>query len=1006
MATPYIWVTGTAGCFGRHGHPRDPEDCPQGFHAFFYTYVPFVPTFLSADFTRMISGEASRIKLVVMRQIRFLNDLNNCKTGAAETFDLRFVSDPRPGQPFNDITIFFVGKAFGTTAAEARGNAVRLWRTFTSHFPLEEPFNYPLGVVWEQPDGGLSPQDAARLELARDPFPGWDPFASNLIEIRKYEDRDPLLAEAGAGQPGQPVGYYPHPFRPTLDFSAMGRFLETFGRQSQRCVASISLRPTTLAQGEQMEINQMLSHYARLVAAAAEAQNWLAPYRAERLQDIQRTFEPLINQRNHLFLVKIQVIGEHEAPAEVVAALGSEIMNNATPEPRRWAEVRPRTAQEAVIAFDNFRLAEFQPWPKVVGAPEPLWRLASLVTSYEAVGAFRLPIPPESGHMPGISVRDEPFVMPADTLDQPATGAAQEAVPLGKILHRGTVTSTDYLLPLAHLKRHGLIAGSTGTGKTNTCLHLLTELWQRAGIAFLVVYPIDKPDYRILAADPAVRDRLLIYTLGDDNTSPFRFNPFAVPPGILVRTHISLLMRAFSAAFSMWDPLPAVYRAALRRTYEDAGFGDLRTARGGDPGTRAPLLSRFYEVLVETAEDMTRDYGREAKGNIRQGSEIRIRDLLLNAGHVLNVREAAPWDVILEHPTVMEIARVGSVEDGALMMGFLLMSLTSHLASRLMRGGQPRQHVTLIEEAHRLMAAHGGGGGEGQADARAKASEDFANILAEIRGFNESILIAEQTPTELVTGAIANTYVKITHWLEEQRSFDLFANIMNLNAQQRDFFRTLPQGCAVVRGASGRPLLVQVANYLDQFQHADDSPVLDVSDAAVAAFMRQQTARLGLAPPEPTPYQVERASAPGAAPRQDAGWLLTLPMQTCALCPALAATHECRWGSHVRGKLVVQGDPNFLAFCDRHVREFFAGTRASLEPLPAQFATRYAGLRGAVQDAPAQILYCYLAHRADDALHGALTADAAQAGELRTRALAMLRLAGVRRAEGDGPHGD
>ena len=132
-------------------------------------------------------------------------------------------------------------------------------------------------------------------------------------------------------------------------------------------------------------------------------------------------------------------------------------------------------------------------------------------------------------------------------------------------------------------------------------------------------------------------------------------------------------MRTFSAGFSMWDPLPAIYRGALRKLYEEAGYKDLNTAKGGDTGTTTPLLSRFYEILVSTAEEMTKDYGREAKGNIKQGSEIRIRDLLQNTGSVLNAREGIPWEIILKHPTVMEIGRVGSSDDSALIMGFLLM---------------------------------------------------------------------------------------------------------------------------------------------------------------------------------------------------------------------------------------------------------------------------------------------------------------------------------------------
>ena len=979
MITPYIQIQGPDVGYTDSGMPQE----ALGYHAFFVTFVPFIPSFLSDDFTRIISGEVSRIKLIVSRQIRFLNDLSSCKTGAAETFDLRLASIPQAGQPYNRLRIFFIGKVFHEDKSEAVSRAVELWKKFCGYFPSEDPFNYPLQTVASVQDrtGRTVPSAADLLQLALRPLAMNAQVQRNFTEIRKYEDRDPMLSDASVEQSEHFIGYFPHSFRPTIDFSAMSRFLETFAKQPQKCVASICLRPTTLTLVERQNIDRMMDHYGRLLRSANEAENWLAFYRKERFDDLIHTFEPLINQRNHLFMVKIQILGEEFVPLDVIGALGSEIMNNSTPEPRLWSEVQPAIDEEAVIARKNFELMEYRPWRRA-DVSSPLWRLSSLVTSYEAVGAFRLPVPPESGHMPGIRVRDEPFVVPAELATPQASKLhADVHVSIGKIIHRGTVTETDFFVSLSQLKRHGLVAGSTGSGKTNTCLHILTELWRKAQIPFLVVYPIDKPDYRLLTADPSVRDQLLIFTLGDDTTSPLRFNPFEVPPGILIRTHLSLLMRAFSAAFSMWDPLPAVYRAALRRAYEEAGFHDLRTAKGGDPGTTAPLLSRFYELLIETAEQMTQDYGREAKGNIRQGSEIRIRDLLNNAGHVLNVREGVPWEVMLKHPTVMEIGRVGSVEDSALVMGFLLMSLTSHLASRRKRqGAAGQQHVTLIEEAHRLMSAKGSSGGDNSADPRAKASEDFANILAEVRGFDESILIAEQIPTELVSGAIGNTYVKIMHWLEEQRNFELFADVMSLNKQQREYARTLPTGQAIVRGVNGRPLLIRVENYLDRFQNPDDTPVIDDSDEAVRTFMRGQLTRHQLRIPESVALTLTAPSAP-ATPRaetyepratnhllKDADWTLSLPMQTCAKCYMLHHTRTCKYGTHVRGEWVM-ADPIFAANCDSEFEALVtepaaAAVQVILDRLLNLFDSHFnLHIDWLTPDHRLGVIYCYLAHK-------------------------------------------
>lgn len=966
---PFLFVDGPFLC---HACTQGKLDPKLGYHAFFVTYVPFIPSFLSDDFTRMTVREGSRIKLIEERQIRFLNDLSSCKTGAAETFDLRFVSIPQPDQPYNKIHVFFIGKAFGPTEKEARENAVNLWYKFRSFFPLEDPFNYPLRTISAVVDdkGRERPSEPELFTLALQPIEPANHNTGKLIEIRKYEDRDPMLT-SDANTSNLATGYYPHPFRPTIDFSAMSRFLETFAVQPQKCVASICLRPTSLALDEQKLITQMMDRYRILLSKAQEAGNWLMQYRKERYEDLIRTFDPVINQRNHLFTVKIQILGEMQAPGDVVAALGSEIMNNSTKEPRLWNEVAPATPEEMEIAVRNFSLMEYAPWSQG-NTNSPIWRLSSLVTSYEAVGAFRLPVPPESGHMPGISVHDDPFVLPASTPFGIPDRSGGRKVSLGKIIHRGVQTDTDFYVTLSQLKRHALVAGSTGSGKTNTCLHLLTELWrEEPKVPFLVIYPIDKPDYRLLMADKGVNDNLLIFTVGDDTASPFRFNPFAVPPGILVRTHMSLLMRAFAAAFTMWDPLPAIYRAALRRVYEEAGYRDLTVAKGGDAGTHAPILSRFYEILVETAEIMTQEYGTEVKGNVRQGAEIRMRDLLLNAGHVLNVNEGAPWELILDNPTVMEIGRVGSSEDTALVMGFLLMSLTSNLASRSKREINPRQHITLIEEAHRLMAAGGrGGASDSMPDPRNQASEDFAHMLAEVRGYGEGLMIAEQIPTELVSGAIGNTYLKIMHWLEEQGSFELFCDIMSLNNQQRDYARILPVGEAILRDLSGRPVLVKVKNYLDDFQHPDDSPIIDDSDTAVHKFMQAQVAQHALHIPDVIDFQTSldrtrtEESPAKVTTAYEPGWYVRLPMKTCAFCKVYRESGMCRYGRTVR-KHFVSGLSDETAqspFQELVAQETLETCWLLLPDVAARVETR---LNNATAEDAKGTVYCVLAHELD-----------------------------------------
>lgn len=89
-----------------------------------------------------------------------------------------------------------------------------------------------------------------------------------------------------------------------------------------------------------------------------------------------------------------------------------------------------------------------------------------------------------------------------------------------------------------------------------------------------------------------------------------------------------------------------------------------------------------------------------------------------------------PFTIILNNPVIMEIGRVGFVQDTSLLMGFLLMRLAEEIERNPRKLTSP--HVTVVEEAHRLMAEVGLGGG----NSRSSAGEDLP-MFAEVRGFGE-----------------------------------------------------------------------------------------------------------------------------------------------------------------------------------------------------------------------------------------------------------------------------
>ena len=89
------------------------------------------------------------------------------------------------------------------------------------------------------------------------------------------------------------------------------------------------------------------------------------------------------------------------------------------------------------------------------------------------------------------------------------------------------------------MTKHTFIAGVTGSGKTTTCHKLLRE----ACIPFLVIEPA-KTEYRTLIQSKYFGN-CVVFTIGDETTAPFRFNPFELVSGENISSHIDMLKAAF-----------------------------------------------------------------------------------------------------------------------------------------------------------------------------------------------------------------------------------------------------------------------------------------------------------------------------------------------------------------------------------------------------------------------------------------------------------------------------
>ena len=405
-------------------------------------------------------------------------------------------------------------------------------------------------------------------------------------------------------------------------------------------------------------------------------------------------------------------------------------------------------------------------------APFRAQRLNRLCSVEEISNFFRLPVsvtPSFPGFMLdrglGEKRRDLKFVHP---------------IRLGNYLDETSAETVPANFEVQQLVKHGLIVGVPGSGKTTAMFNILYQLWavpEEQRIPFIVLEPA-KTEYRALMTLPEFKDDILIFTLGDETVSPFRFNPMEVPPGIKLETHISKLQACFVGAFDMMDPLPIILEKAIRATYEDFGWYD--DSVGGEENLVTPTLSD----LCKKAEEIVRSskWRGEVQSNIEGSLLERLNTLRRGSkGKMLDTRTSIPMEDLMNKPVILELDSLNGDEKSLLMM--FLLNYVYEYCKVQRKSGSPLKHMLLVEEAHNLIGADGGGSGN-RGNPKEKTIELFVNMLAEMRALGQGILIADQLPTAIAPQAVKQTNVKVLMRVTAQDDREVIGNTMDLNEEQ------------------------------------------------------------------------------------------------------------------------------------------------------------------------------------------------------------------------------
>ena len=682
-------------------------------------------------------------------------------------FEIRYVATPATTGP-SRVRMFLTAKSYGRHPSAAEAAVFAACTKLPSGFQTGVPIDGPGFGVSQHEQGELIVELRGDEELTQ---PQWAYIPADFYYVLNDEPGD------GSGWPGfwRSLTTVAAPVTVSLLFkqtdvhwderNVLGRLLTDLSRFSeQRTEYDLMDRPTV---------------YPACMNAKLALTSW-----QRRLERLQR---PL--------LARIAVRSEISTAVTTATALATAIASSrdagrATPMYYETPET-PGDSRQASFSFDWLEIVPWGGhgvWIDEL-APTSLRRFPYLFGISDAASLAVLPVPDAQGvtGMPRarrLTAHREELL--ADSWKE------AEGVLLGAALHQG-IPSSPVVLPLAAINRHVLIVGQPGSGKTTTLMSCLARLWREHRIPFLVIESV-KAEYRSLIDLEGFED-LQVITLGNERVAPLRLNPLQPPPGVPSELHQTAVLATLKLALPLGVPLPQILSTALELTYQAAGWSDETTMEDGvDPPTLRDLR-RYYAVAVEQL-----GYVGEGR-DTRPAFEARLNSLLNRyMGKMLDTVRSTDFEALLTHPTVIEMNEIQDVEERSVLAALILDQVRAFAKRRGSSGGVLR-HVTVIEEAHRLLARASSttSSDESGDNTRAESIRAFCEAIGEMRALGEGFILSSQSPEALATVAVANTGTRIVHRMESAKDRNAVLDDMDASPLVRQIAARLSRGEAAIR---------------------------------------------------------------------------------------------------------------------------------------------------------------------------------------------------------------
>lgn len=344
----------------------------------------------------------------------------------------------------------------------------------------------------------------------------------------------------------------------------------------------------------------------------------------------------------------------------------------------------------------------------------------------EVAGIFQLPV--QGDYFVGVARNAFSLLPEADVMP--------EELKQGLVLGRTVFSSQEVAVPLEQLLLHTAVLGKSGVGKTTLLKQLISQLQSR-NIPVLILEPV-KREYRDLLAK---MNDSRVFTV-ERPVTPLLINPFYVPKGVRLGDYRSSLLSAFKAAFSMPDPLPALFEKAISEAYTLHGWTDISKSHDSNVSIfdMGDFIRIFKGIIARSG------YSNEVKGNMISGGAFRLQSLIERCPHTFDTIHSTSVEDLLNGCAVLEMGSL-EPEQKSLVSALTLISILAYLKATRKSDNRLR-NIILIDEAHALLD-QGEGATQEEKAVNSTMTQLVMNTIAEIRAYGVGVVLADQSPSRI-----------------------------------------------------------------------------------------------------------------------------------------------------------------------------------------------------------------------------------------------------------------